>query len=70
MPTSSGHTRAIRAKKVLGTAVKTPAGESIGKVEDILLDKLSNNIIYAVVGFGGFLGIGEKYHSVPWTILT
>ena len=40
MPTSSGHTRAIRAKKVLGTAVKNPAGESIGKVEDILLDKL------------------------------
>lgn len=69
MPTASGHTSAIRAKKVIGTSVKNAAGESIGKVEDVLLDKQSNNIIYAVVGFGGFLGMGEKYHPVPWSSL-
>jgi sporulation protein YlmC with PRC-barrel domain len=69
MPTASGHTNAIRAKKVIGTDVKDPAGKSIGKVEDILLEKQSNNIMYAVVGFGGFLGIGEKYHPLPWQIL-
>jgi sporulation protein YlmC with PRC-barrel domain len=69
MPTASGHTSAIRAKKVIGTDVKDPAGKSIGKVEDILLEKQSNNIMYAVVGFGGFLGMGEKYHPLPWRMM-
>jgi hypothetical protein len=64
MPTTSGHTRAIRTNKVIGTTVRNAAGESIGKVEDVVLDKQSNNIMFAVVGFGGFLGMGEKYHPV------
>jgi sporulation protein YlmC with PRC-barrel domain len=59
----------IRAKKVIGTSVKNSAGEKIGQVEDIVLDKLSNNIVYAVVGFGGFLGMNEKFHPVPWSAL-
>jgi sporulation protein YlmC with PRC-barrel domain len=69
MTTASGHTEVIRAKKVIGTTVKNTAGERIGQVEDIVLDKLSNNIVYAVVGFGGFLGMNEKYHPVPWSAL-
>ena len=67
--TPSGHTSAIRAQKVLGTNVCNNAGEKIGEVEDIVLDKLSNNIMFAVVGFGGFLGIGEKFHPIPWASL-
>jgi sporulation protein YlmC with PRC-barrel domain len=69
MTTASGHTEVIRAKKVIGTTVKNTAGEKIGTVEDIVLDKLSNNIVYAVVGFGGFLGVNEKFHPVPWSAL-
>ena len=69
MPTASGHTQAIRAKKVIGTNVKDPSGEKIGEVEDVMLDKESNNIIFAVVGFGGFLGVAEKYHPIPWSAL-
>ena len=69
MTTATGHTQVIRAKKVIGTSVKNSAGEKIGQVEDIVLDKLSNNIVYAVVGFGGFLGMNEKYHPVPWSAL-
>jgi sporulation protein YlmC with PRC-barrel domain len=69
MATVSGHTAAIRAKQVIGTSVKNPSGESIGKIEDVMLDKQSNNIMYAVIGFGGFLGMGEKYHPVPWQSL-
>jgi sporulation protein YlmC with PRC-barrel domain len=69
MTTASGHTEVIRAKKVIGTNVKNSAGQKIGTVEDIVLDKLSNNIVYAVVGFGGFLGMNEKYHPVPWSAL-
>lgn len=70
MPTASGHTAAICAKTVIDTKVKDASGNTIGEVEDIVLDKLSNNIMFAVVGFGGFLGIGEKYHPLPWSMLT
>jgi sporulation protein YlmC with PRC-barrel domain len=69
MPTASGHTKAIRAKKVIGTHVKDPSGKKIGSIEDVMLDKESNNIMFAVVGFGGFLGVAEKYHPVPWSAL-
>jgi sporulation protein YlmC with PRC-barrel domain len=69
MPTTSGHSTAIRAKKVLGTPVKTRSGDKVGKIEDIVLDKLSNNIMFAVVGFGGVLGAGEKFHPLPWATL-
>jgi len=65
----SGHTGAIRAKKVLGTNVYGTAGEKLGSIEDIVLDKRSNNIMFAVCGFGGFLGMGEKYHAIPWSSL-
>jgi sporulation protein YlmC with PRC-barrel domain len=67
--TPSGHTTAILASKVTGTSVYNTAGESIGHVEDIVLDKMSDKIMFAVVGFGGFLGIGEKYHPLPWSQL-
>jgi sporulation protein YlmC with PRC-barrel domain len=69
MTTAGGHTSAIRAKKVLGTAVEDTTGTKIGEIEDIVLDKQSNNIMFAVVGFGGFLGVGEKYHPLPWSML-
>jgi sporulation protein YlmC with PRC-barrel domain len=69
MTTASGHTSAIRAKKVIGTNVKGPDGGKIGEVEDIVLDKQSNSILFAVVGFGGFLGMAEKYHPIPWSTL-
>lgn len=67
--TPSGHTSAIRASKVQGTEVFNASGESIGHVEDVVLDKMSDRILFAVVGFGGFLGIGEKYHPLPWSEL-
>jgi sporulation protein YlmC with PRC-barrel domain len=69
MPTASGHTRAILASKVTGTNVYNTKGEKIGHVEDVVLDKTSNEIMFAVLGFGGFLGIGEKFHAVPWSLL-
>lgn len=69
MPTPTGHTRAILASKVSGTNVYNNSGEKIGHVEDIVLDKMSNEVKFAILGFGGFLGIGEKFHAVPWSIL-
>jgi sporulation protein YlmC with PRC-barrel domain len=69
MPTVSGHTSAILASKVKGTAVYNKGGDKIGTVEDIVLDKTSNNIMFAVLGSGGMLGMGEKYRPIPWSVL-
>jgi sporulation protein YlmC with PRC-barrel domain len=64
-----GHTTAIRAGKAIGTDVYDMSGKKIGEVKDIVLEKTSNNILFAVVSFGGVLGMGEKYHPVPWSEL-
>ena len=69
MPTATGHTSAIRAKTVIGTSVKDSSGDKIGKVEDVVLDKQSNNIMFAIIGFGGVAGLGEKFSPVPWSVL-
>ena len=59
----------IAADKVNGTNVYNLAGEALGTVDDILIDKISGRAIYAVMSFGGFLGMGEKYHPLPWATL-
>ena len=69
MTTNSGHTTAILASKVKGTAVYSDNGDKIGTVEDIVLDKQSNQILFAALGFGGVLGMGEKYYPVPLALL-
>jgi sporulation protein YlmC with PRC-barrel domain len=69
MTTPTGHTSAIRAKKVIGTTVKDRSGQTVGEIEDVVLDKQSNKIMFGVVGFGGVLGVGEKFHPVPWSSL-
>ena len=62
--------RMIAASKVNGTSVYNTAGEKLGSVYDIMLDKISGHAEYAILSFGGFLGIGEKYHPLPWNSLT
>jgi sporulation protein YlmC with PRC-barrel domain len=69
MPTPSGHTTAINAKRVIDSAVRDTQGNKIGHIEDLVLDKMSNNIMFAVVGFGSVLGIGQKFHPIPWSAL-
>jgi sporulation protein YlmC with PRC-barrel domain len=60
----------IAASKVNGTSVYNRAGESLGSVYDVMIDKVSGKVDYAVMSFGGFLGIGERYHPLPWQSLT
>ena len=62
--------RLIAAEKVNGTAVYNRAGDKLGSVEDIMLDKISGKTCYAVLSFGGFLGIGGRYYPLPWEKLT
>ncbi len=54
-----------RASSVIGSSVKDLSGKDAGKVEDLLLD-YRGHVGYAVVSFGGFLGIGDKLYAVPW----
>ena len=60
----------ISADKVVGTAVYDAAGERLGTIDSIMLNKRSGKVAYAVMSFGGFLGIGERYHPLPWNALT
>jgi sporulation protein YlmC with PRC-barrel domain len=59
----------IAAERVNGTTVYNMQGEKLGHVEDIMIDKVTGKAIYAVMSFGGFLGMGEKQHPLPWSTL-
>ena len=59
----------IGSDKVEGTAVYGANDERIGSVQRVMIDKISGKVAYAVVSFGGFLGIGEDYYPMPWAQL-
>jgi hypothetical protein len=56
----------IGSDKVDGTAVYGANDERIGSVQRVMIDKISGKVAYAIVSFGGFLGIGEDYYPMPW----
>ena len=60
----------IPAGRVNGADVFNGAGEKLGSVEDVAIDKVSGKVAYAIISFGGFLGLGERYHPIPWSLLT
>ncbi len=60
----------ISASQVQGTAVYNLEGDRLGHVEDVMLHKLSGQVAFAVMSFGGFLGMGEKFNPLPWSVLT
>ena len=59
----------IAASKVNGTSVYNRQGESLGSIYDVMIDKISGQVSYAVMSFGGFLGMGEDYYPLPWSKL-
>jgi hypothetical protein len=59
----------IASNKVEGTAVYNTRGERLGDVYNFMVDKRSGHVEYAVMSFGGFLGMGESYHPLPWKML-
>jgi hypothetical protein len=61
--------RLISADKVKGTPVHNPAGESLGTIENIMIDKPSGEVAYAVLAFGGILGMGKDRRALPWDVL-
>jgi hypothetical protein len=60
----------ISSDKVVGTAVYNRDGEHLGTIYSVMIHKISGRVAYAVMSFGGFLGIGERYHPLPWDVLT
>jgi sporulation protein YlmC with PRC-barrel domain len=62
-------TSLISAGKVQGTSVYDTSGQRLGEVHDVMIDKMSGKVAYAIMSFGGFLGIGERYHPLPWNTL-
>ena len=59
----------IASDKVEGTPVRRSDGEKIGTIERVMIEKRSGKVAYAVMSFGGFMGMGEGYHTVPWSVL-
>ncbi len=59
----------IGSDKVEGTVVYGADDQKIGTVQRVMLDKVSGKVAYAVVSFGGFLGMGEDYYPMPWSNL-
>ena len=65
----STHTDCISSDKVEGTAVYNKAGDKLGSVDDLIIDKRSGQVRYAVLEFGGFLGMGTDRYPLPWNVL-
>src|SRR5687768_7090647 len=68
-PTDDGPSPLVTAGRVINKAVYNPCGDQIGRIEDIAIDKQSGEVAYAILTFGGFLGIGERFFPVPWRLL-
>ena len=60
----------IASNKVEGTAVYDPKGEKLGSIYNFMVDKMDGQVEYAVLQFGGFLGLGSDYYPLPWDMLT
>src|SRR5215213_8472924 len=59
----------IESDRVEGTTVYDPRGNNIGSIKRMMIEKVSGRVAYAVLSFGGFLGIGEDEHTIPWNKL-
>ena len=59
----------IASDRVICTDVRRPDGAKVGRIERLMLDKASGRVAYAVMSFGGFLGLGEAFYTLPWAVL-
>ncbi|MDM0005752.1 PRC-barrel domain-containing protein [Variovorax sp. J22G73] len=59
----------ISSDRVEGTSVYGTSGDKLGTIDDLMIDKLSGQVRYAVLEFGGFLGMGTDRYPIPWSML-
>ena len=60
----------IESDRVEGTTVYDAQGNNVGSIKRLMIEKLGGRVAYAVMSFGGFLGMGEEEHPIPWSKLT
>lgn len=63
------HTQVLSASTLKGDKVRNPRGEDLGNLEEIMLDLDTGRVAYAVLSFGGLLGMGDKLFAIPWQAL-
>jgi sporulation protein YlmC with PRC-barrel domain len=68
-PSTTTTSDVISSERVEGTAVYNDAGEKLGSIDDLMIDKRSGQVRYAVLEFGGFLGMGTDRYPLPWNML-
>ena len=59
----------ISSERVEGTTVYNKTGEKLGSIDELMIDKRSGQVRYAVLEFGGFLGMGTDRYPLPWNML-
>jgi sporulation protein YlmC with PRC-barrel domain len=64
------HSKVVKASEVSGVEVKNLENESLGEINEIVIDKLSGKANYLVLDFGGFLSFGNKFFAIPWHLFT
>lgn len=69
MDSSTTSSDVISSDRVEGTAVYNNAGDKLGSIDDLMIDKHSGQVRYAVLEFGGFLGMGTDRYPLPWGML-
>jgi sporulation protein YlmC with PRC-barrel domain len=67
--TSTSTHSCISSDRVEGTAVYNTVGDKLGSIDDLVIDKVSGQVRYAVMEFGGFLGMGTDRYPLPWSLL-
>lgn len=64
------HPQVLSASTIIGDDVVNAEGENLGEVKELMVDLDAGQIAYAVLSFGGFLGLGEKLFAIPWGALS
>ena len=67
--TTASTSNVISSERVEGTTVYNQSGDKLGSIDDLMIDKMSGQVRYAVLEFGGFLGIGTDRYPLPWNML-
>lgn len=67
---TADRTSVLTAQSIMNERVVNTSGESLGTIKDLMMDISRGCIAYAVLDFGGFLGIGSKYFAIPWKSFT
>ena len=62
--------RTLGASTLIHDRVVNLAGEDVGRIEELMVDVISGRVAYAVLSFGGILGIGGKLFAMPWSAIT